>query len=413
MLSARAGRLSTSAIRDILKVVGRPGMISMAGGIPAPDSIPVDIVRRLVPAALDRYGTTVLQYDRTEGFIPLLEALREYLASLDIAVSVEDIVVTAGAQSALDLVGRVMISEGDVVAVESPTYLGAIQAFGAYDAHLVEIECDDHGPIPERLDRLLRHRHVKLIYLIPNFQNPSGRTLSAARRMRIAELIRRYRVLLLEDDPYRELRYRGEALPTIKSLAPEQVIYVGSFSKILCPGLRVGYAAAPSPVVRYMVKAKQAADLHTGTLSQALAALYMEQGHMAAHLPVIRNLYRARCRAMLNALAAYMPEGYRWSAPDGGMFIWGEAPGGVDMSRINEAVIERGTVFVPGQYFFVRPERGRHTFRLNFTMPTADRIEKAVRILAAVLVDTAGDSTPVHVTDETISPERRIHAVGN
>ena len=385
LLASRTQTMGVNAIREILKVVSRPGMISLAGGIPAPESFPLDVMGRLYQAVLDKYGAGALQYDPTEGFGPLREALADYLVRFEIRAAAGQILIASGSQGVLDALGMVLISKGDRVAVESPTYIGALQAFAPYEPRYVTIATDDEGMIPEALESALRREKIKFIYLVPTFQNPTGRTLSLARRQAVADIIQRYGALLVEDDPYSALRYRGDALPSIKSLAWDHVVYVGTLSKVLAPGLRIGFCVAPAALRRWLVIVKQGIDLHTSTLGQALAAVYLAGGHLESHLPKILALYRPRLVALLAAMERYFPPSFRWSRPQGGMFVWAQGPEGMDMTEVYKKAVARNVAFVPGQYFYARPGEGRETLRLNFTMSDEATLTRAVEILAEVL----------------------------
>ena len=385
LLARRTQTMGASAIREILKVVYRPGMISLAGGIPAPESFPMDILKQLTDAVIAKYGSRAFQYDQTEGFVPLREALVAYLATKNIECTANDILIASGSQGVLDGLGKILISPGDRVAVEAPTYLGALQAFAPYEPRYVQIETDDHGILPDALESALKREPVKMIYLVSNFQNPTGRTLSMERRLVIAEIVRRYNALLVEDDPYGDLRYRGSPLPAIKTLAPDQTVYVSTLSKVLAPGLRMGFCLAPGFIHRWLVLAKQGVDLHTSTFNQALAAEYLGEGHLDRHLPNIIELYRPRQQAMLNAMNRFFPEGFSWSKPDGGMFIWASGPDGMDMEIVNQTAISRNTAFVPGTFFYAHPGDGRETLRLNYTMADEKQLARAIEILGGVL----------------------------
>jgi 2-aminoadipate transaminase len=387
LLADRTRLMSANAIREILKVVAKPGMISLAGGIPSPDSFPMDIIRELEDRTLRKYGSSAFQYDRTEGFMPLCEALSVWLQRKGILADSDSIRITSGSQGALLQLGMILLSKGDAVAVEAPTYLGALTAFNPFEPRYLRVDTDGDGMVPEALDRLLERERVKFVYLIPNFQNPTGRTLSEERRKVLAEILVRRDALLVEDDPYGDLRYRGRPLPTVKSLAPDHVVYCGSLSKIFAPGLRIGYVVAPEPIRRWMVLAKQGIDLHTSTLTQALAAEYISGGFLDKHLPEILAIYRPKQEAMLQALDRHMPKTCRWTRPDGGMFIWVEGPAGLDTEKLYHKAVEHGVAFVPGKFFFTEPGEGIETMRLNYTMSDASTLEKAVRLLAGVLTD--------------------------
>ncbi|WP_319406464.1 PLP-dependent aminotransferase family protein [uncultured Desulfosarcina sp.] len=387
LLARRTHNMGASAIREILKVVSKPGMISLAGGIPAPESFPMTIIRQLTETVLEKYGPSAFQYDLTEGFLPLREALMDYLLGKGIAAAAEQILISSGSQGVLDSLGKILIDPGDRVALEAPTYLGALQAFTPYEPAYVQIDTDDQGMLPDALATALSQHPVKFIYLVPNFQNPTGRTLPMNRRRAIADIIRQFDTLLVEDDPYGDLRYRGTPLPPIKTLAPDHVVYISTLSKVFAPGLRMGFCLAPDLISRWLVLAKQGVDLHTSTFNQALAAEYLAGGHLKRHLPRIVALYRPRQEAMLDAMARFFPESFTWSAPDGGMFVWVKGPEGIDMETVNQKAVARMTAFVPGTYFFARPGDGRETMRLNYTMADEETLTRAIKILGDVLGD--------------------------
>jgi len=276
LLADRTQNMASSAIREILKVASRPGMISLAGGLPADEAFPTSILQDLTERVFEKYGFLALQYDCTEGFMPLRQALALHLAEKKgLCASKEDVLIASGSQGVLDALGKILISRGNRIAVEAPTYLGALQAFKPYGPEYVSLETDEEGIIPEALEEALHRGPIQLVYLVPTFQNPTGRTLSVARRAHLAEIIRRHEILVVEDDPYSDLRYEGGSLPPLQLFAPDHVIYVGTLSKIFAPGLRIGYCLAPEKVREWLVLAKQGVDLHTGTLSQALAAEYL------------------------------------------------------------------------------------------------------------------------------------------
>lgn len=386
-LASRTNQIGVNAIREILKVVSQPGMISLAGGIPAPESFPLDLMGRLYQTVLEKYGADLLQYGPTEGFGPLREALADYLHLRGIRTSADAILVSSGSQGSLDALGMVLISTGDIIAVEAPTYIGAIQAFRPYGPRFVTIETDECGLVPESLESALIHEDIKFIYLVPTFQNPTGGTLTLERRMAVARLIQEHGVLLVEDDPYSALRYRGDDLPTLKSLAPEHVVYVGTLSKIFSPGLRIGFCVAPEALRRWLVIVKQGVDLHTSTLGQALAAEYLDGGHLQNHLPRILSLYEPRQKAMLAAMDSCFPGDFDWSRPEGGMFIWCRGPSGLDMEVVYQKALTRNIAFVPGRYFFVQADRGLETMRLNYTMTDERTLGTAIGILGEILND--------------------------
>lgn len=385
MLAHRTHNMGASAIREILKVVSKPGMISLAGGIPAPESFPMAIIRQITETVLEKYGPRAFQYDLTEGFLPLREALVGYLLEKGIAAAPDQILISSGSQGVLDSLGKILIDPGDRVALEAPTYLGALQAFTPYEPKYVQIDTDNKGMRPEALEAALSGHPVKFVYLVPNFQNPTGRTLPLKRRRAIAEILRRFDTLLVEDDPYGDLRYRGTPIPPIKTLAPDHVVYLSTLSKIFAPGLRMGFCLAPHLISQWLVLAKQGVDLHTSTFNQALAAEYLAGGHLKRHLPHIIDLYRPRQEALLDAMTRFFPESFSWSAPDGGMFVWVKGPAGMDMETVNQMAVARMTAFVPGTYFFARPGDGRETMRLNYTMADEETLTGAIKIIGDVL----------------------------
>ncbi|RIK44900.1 MAG: PLP-dependent aminotransferase family protein [Chloroflexi bacterium] len=394
LLADRTEVMGVNAIREILKVVSQPGMVSLAGGIPAPESFPLGILQELGTIVQEKYGAGAFQYDATEGFAPLRAALVDYLAGRGIRATADDILVASGSQGVLDSMGKVFLNRGDLVAVEAPTYLGALQAFNPYEPRYVQIATDGDGVIPAALEEVVRSRQIKFIYLTPTFQNPTGRTLSLARRQEVARLIQQYNVMLIEDDPYSDLRYHGKPLPPIKTFAPDHVVYVSTLSKVFAPGLRIGFCAAPPAVRKWLVIVKQGVDLHTSTYNQALATEYLAGGYLRRHLPNIIELYRPRQLAMLHALDRHLPEGFTWSQPAGGMFIWVEGPPGLDAEALYWQAVARKVAFVPGKFFFARRGDGLATMRLNFTMVDETTIDRALCVLAEAIaaMQTMGEA---------------------
>ncbi len=396
LLAHRTNKMSASSIREILKVVSQPGMVSLAGGIPAPESFPIKLIPMLIETVLNKYGSAALQYDRTEGFIPLQEALSHYLfQKKGIKAMPHEIHISSGSQGVLDAIGKTLISKGDPIAVEAPTYLGAIQAFDPYEPEYVTLKTDDEGLVPESLDSVLSNTLIKFVYLVPTFQNPTGRTLSMERRIMIAQIISRHGAMLIEDDPYSDLRYDGESLLPIKILAPEHVVYVGTLSKIFAPGLRIGYYLAPKDLREWLVIVKQGVDLHTSTLNQAIAAEYLSGGHLDRHLPEIIRLYKPKKDAMLQSLEKYFPDDFKWSKPEGGMFLWAEGPQGFDAEDLYQRCLRKGVAFVPGKYFFADKINGLETMRLNFTMADKKEIDHSIKVLSRGIAD-ARDYTVCH-----------------
>jgi len=388
LLASRTEFMSSSVIREILKQASRPGMISLAGGIPAPETFPMDILEEVFLKVIKRWGSSAFQYDLTEGFTPLREAAVPYLSRYSVEVSTKEILVSSGSQGLLDSLGKALISPGDLVAVESPTYLGAIQAFNPYGPRYVEIESDENGVVPKSLEKVLVKDSPKFVYMVPTFQNPTGRTIPLERRRAIADIIVTYNALLIEDDPYAALRYRGEDIPSIKSMAPDHVLYATTLSKVFAPGLRVGLFVPPSEELgTWLVKAKQGTDLHTSTLSQAMAAIYLESGYLEKRLPLICNFYHPRLKALLEAMDEYFPPEWNWSRPEGGMFLWAEGPERTNILELYKKALSRDVAFVPGEYFYANSENSRQAMRLNFTNADPDTLRHAVKTLASLIVN--------------------------
>ena len=388
-LLARSGHAPrASAIRDLLSVTERPDVISFAGGLPAPELFPAAGLRAAFDAVLREDAGGALQYGPTPGHRPLRELIAERLARRGIRCDVEEVVVTTGSQQALDLVGRTLIGRGMGVVVESPSYVGALQAFSGRDAAFVPVPADEHGL---RVDALGAGAGVEraFVYTVPTFQNPAGITMSLERRRRLLDRTRELGLAVVEDDPYSELRYDGDPVPALRALpGGEEVIHLGTFSKVLSPGLRLGFAVAPRPVAERLVLAKQGADLHTDSLVQRAVVRFCRDHDLDAHVLTLRAAYRERRDAMLDALAELMPAGTRWTRPEGGMFVWVTLPDGVNAMTLLPAAVERGVAFVPGAAFHV-DGGGVDALRLNFTNEPPALIREGVARLAAAL-DRAG-----------------------
>lgn len=360
--------INGSAIREIFKLLARPGMISFAGGNPSNTALEPDVIAQLSTEVLEKYGASLLQYGATDGFTPFRESAAEFLKTEQVRCSAETILPVQGGSQAFDLLLKALINPGDVILVESPTFLGAIQAMREYNATLIAMPTDDQGVIVEAAEELIRKHHPKMMYVIPTFQNPTGITLSLERRKALAELAAKYGVVIAEDDPYRDLRYEGEALPPIQSFDEEGwVVYMSSFSKYVAPGLRLGAAAVNNPLLlRKMVIGKQSADVHSPLLNQAIVDAYLRKGLMPAHLERIRAGYREQLGAMLEGFKDF-PAGTKHTLPQGGLFVWAELPEGADGMKVFDAALDNGVAFVPGTHFY--PDSGHlNTMRLNFSM---------------------------------------------
>ncbi len=377
--SRRARALSSSAIREILKVTASPDVISFAGGIPAPETFPVDLLHSASECIFANEAREALQYSLTEGYLPL----RQWVASRH-AADVDQVLITTGSQQALDLLAKALLDPGATVLVESPTYLGALQAFSLFEPIFTELACDDAGVCTERLAPA-DVADARLAYLMPNFQNPTGRLMSAERRHDFCRLMNDAGVLIAEDDPYGELGFHGQSLPSLRSINPEGVAYLGSFSKVLAPGLRVGYVVAPAWLTSKLTQLKQAADLHSSTFDQRLAYQVLSSGAMPARLDGVRTLYASRCEAMLQALQDTMPAEVRWNHPDGGMFIWVNLPPDCDSHRLLQLSLDIGqatrVAFVPGAPFHAVVPRS-DCLRLSFATVDPGRIRTGICQLA-------------------------------
>jgi 2-aminoadipate transaminase len=392
LMARRTERMSSSIIREILKFAQQPDIISLAGGWPAAGLFPSEELAAICCDVLTGESEAALQYGVTEGYTPLRRLLAEAARARGMQATEGNVVITSGSQQALDLAGRVLIDAGDAVLVERPTYLGMLQAWGAYGARFVTVPLDDDGMCVAAAEEAIRREHVKLVYAMPNFHNPAGVTLCRQRRLQLLELAHRYGLAVIEDDPYGELRYEGEPLPSLyaldASLAGEGdercVIYTSTFSKTLAPGMRLGWVFAPPGVARQLVLAKQGTDLHTNTFCQVVAYEYARRGLLEPHVEEIRATYRKRRDAMLAALAAHMPPGVRWTRPAGGLFLWLMLPEGVDSVKLLDDACAQKVAFVPGPAFHADGS-GRNAMRLTFASSTPEVIEEGVRRLAGVL----------------------------
>ncbi|HUB07333.1 MAG TPA: PLP-dependent aminotransferase family protein [Myxococcales bacterium] len=385
LLARRMGRMQASAVREILKVAERPDVLSFAGGLPAPELFPVQAIAEAHAEVLFNAGASALQYGVTEGFGPLREWIAGRLAAHGAAFPVESILVTTGSQQGIDLAAKILLDPGDVVVVENPSYLAALQVFNGYEVELEPVGSDDEGLAVDELEDLLARRRVKLVYVVPEFQNPKGTTLSLARRERLIRLAARHGFAILEDDPYGELRFEGERLPPLAALDDAGVvIHLGTFSKTLAPGLRIGWLAAAPHLVAAATVAKQAADLHSSTLAQRAAAALLSTFDYEGHLDTLRATYGARSKAMMAALSRHLPAGTRWTRPEGGLFLWAQLPGGLDAGEILPLALEQKVAFVPGAPFFANHAR-RDFLRLNFSNRPPDAIELGMERLGRVL----------------------------
>ena len=399
----RMNILRASDIREILKITQRPEVISFAGGLPAPEFFPSREIAEVACRVLEREGTRALQYSTTEGHAPLRAQIAARMnAKCGTQLSPDEILMTTGSQQGLDLIGKIFLDRDDVVVCESPTYLGAVMAFNTFRPRWIEIPTDENGMDVRALETALgRERNVKLIYVVPNFQNPSGRTWSLERRKELLALAVRHDIPVVEDNPYGELRFAGEPIPAIQSMdTTGMVISLGTLSKIFCPGLRVGWIAARRRFLDKLVIVKQGADLHSSTFDQMVASEYLASYSIDENIRRILVAYRARRDVMVKALELEMPEGVRFSRPKGGLFLWVELPEGIDARELLPRCLKRDVAFVPGGSFF--PARNRdNTLRLNFSNMPEDRIVEGIRRLSAVLREMMAE----HSRHHDIAPE--------
>jgi 2-aminoadipate transaminase len=389
----RTHRMKSSAIRELLKLTEMPDIISFAGGLPAPDVFPVKEFEEACQRVLREKGAVALQYGATEGYLPLRELIARHTNRFGIQVTPENILITSGSQQALDLLGKVFINEGDRIVVEAPTYLGALQAWNIYGADYVTVPSDENGMIVEDLEAALR-AGPKFIYALPNFHNPLGVTIPLERRLRLVELADRYGVPIIEDDPYGELRFEGSHIPPIVVLDEKlhvqnghytgNVIYLSTFSKTLAPGIRLAWVIAPPEVIQKLVTAKQGADLHTSSFNQMVAYEVAKNGFLEKHIEHIIEVYRERRNVMLDSLEEHMPEGVKWTHPQGGLFLWLTLPEHMSSVDIFRDAVEQRVAFVPGESFYAL-DGGHNTMRLNFSNATPEMINEGIARLARVV----------------------------
>lgn len=395
--AARTQGMSGSAIRELLKYTSSPDIISFGGGFPAPEVFPIQKFKEACDVVLTEMGEQALQYGPTEGYFPLRQLIANNAAKYGIVVSPCNVLITSGSQQALDLLGKIFINRGDRILVESPTYLGAIQAWNAYGANYVTIPLDENGMQTQHLEELIK-TNLKFIYVLPNFQNPTGVTLSLERRKQLIEIANFNGVPIIEDDPYGQLRYEGEHLPPVVVLDDEirskdtpiysgNVIYTSTFSKILAPGLRLAWVVAPEDVIKKLTQAKQGTDLHTSTLNQYIAYQVASSPFMREHIRHIREVYHERRDTMLQALQEYMPEGTRWTNPKGGLFLWAMLPEGYDTTAIFPKAISAKVAYVPGESFHPNGG-GKNTMRLNFSACKPEVINEGIKRLAKVIKES-------------------------
>lgn len=383
----RLDLLDSSDIGDLLRLIARPDIISFAGGLPAPELFPVEALKQAGIAVMEEMGTIACQYSSTEGLPQLREKIVERMAvKNNIHATPEQVLITSGSQQGLDFAARVFIDKGDVILVESPSYLGAINAFKACEPTFIEVPTDDGGMVMEELEKVLATtENVKMIYVIPDFQNPTGRTWSLERRTKFMEIVNKYEVPVIEDNPYGELRFENDTMPALKSLDTKGlVVYLGTLSKIMVPGFRLGWVCAEDEILSKFNTMKQGADLQTSTLTQLQANKYMDMNNLDEHVNKIREVYKHRRDVMMKAMKEYFPKEAKFTYPDGGLFTWVELPDYIDTKEMALQCLEKKVAYVPGGSFF--PNGGKNNcFRMNYSCMSDEKIIEGVKALAEVI----------------------------
>ncbi len=390
LYSERARNLIASDIREILKIMREPDLISFAGGMPNPDTFPISVIGEIAQTVLNDSIAESLQYGVTEGHMPLREALADRMRMRGVECEPENILVTSGAQQAIDLTSQLLLDPQACVLTESPTFVAALIGLRGYMVKIHSVSLDEEGIIVDILEEKLKGLHLagihpRMLYVIPNFQNPKGVTMSEPRRRKIVDLANEFDFIVLEDDPYYNLRFEGDQIPPIKAFDDSgRVIYASSFSKILSPGMRIGWIVSHRDIIRKITLLKQTSDVCTNVLSQCIAAEYLSKGHLDKQLPKIRELYHRKQKVMLSSLEEYFPSEARWTRPQGGMFLWVELPENIDTQQLQSKALERKVAFIHGSLFF--PDgSGRNTMRLSYSHPTDDQIREGIRRLGEVI----------------------------
>lgn len=383
----RMENIKASEIRELLKLTDKPEMISFAGGLPAPELFPVERLKVITVRVLESSGMEALQYATTEGFMPLRCKISKRMnRRYGTTLTERNILITSGSQQGLDFSGKIFLNEGDVVLCESPTYLGAINAFNAYRPNMLEVPTDNEGMLLDQLEQILNTiKNIKLIYTIPDFQNPSGRSWSVERRRKFMKLLEGRNIPVLEDAPYSELRFEGEMPPVLKSFDTEgKVIYLGTFSKVFCPGMRIGWVAADEKILEKYILVKQGADLHSAGITQRIISIYMDMYELDEDIEKIRLVYKSRRDAMCSALLSELSSGTRFTYPEGGLFTWVELEDDIDTKELLEECLKSNVAFVPGTSFFPNGG-GTNAMRLNFSNMPEDRIAEGIRVLGQII----------------------------
>ena len=395
-MAGRTEGMKSSTIRELLKLLQQPDLISFAGGLPAPEFFPLREIEEACQYVLENDGAKALQYSATEGYQPLKEYLAQSMHKYGVPAVPENVLLTNGSQQALDLVGKLFLDPGDTVITGRPTYLGAIQAWNAYQARFRTVPLDTEGMRVDKLEGVYQQvvdetgKPPKLIYVLPNFHNPAGTTLPLERRQKLGEVAAKLDLPIVEDDPYGALRYEGEDIPPICSLVPERTIYLSTFSKTLAPGLRLGWIVCPEVLIQRFVQAKQGSDLHTGTFVQYVANDICQRGLLKQHVKELRKVYRERRDTMLEAMDEYWPDCCRWTRPEGGLFLWAKVPEEINTKDFFQQALKEKVAYVPGFSFYPNEDGGFDAMRLNFSYCRPDIIVAGIRRLGIALKKTLG-----------------------
>jgi 2-aminoadipate transaminase len=390
LYASRTGALKSSAIRDLLSVTARSDIISLAGGLPYTKDFRMDKIVGAVKKTMNHQGSAALQYGPTEGHLGLKQHISKLMQKENLEIDPEDFIVTGGSQQGLDLLGKIFIDPGDIILVEAPSYVGALNAFAAYEPHIIGVPLDDNGLQVDLLEQVLNElvkaeKKAKFLYLVPNFHNPAGVTLIQARRRKLIELSEKYQLVIIEDNPYGQLRYEGKFIPPLRSM-DEKVIYLGTFSKIFSPGLRLGWLVAPRPILEKIVFGKQAADLCSSSFTQMLLEEFFNVNELDSYLENLVKMYKSRRDAMLGALEEFFPKQTSWTKPKGGFFIWAKLPEYIDTTEMLAEAITHKVAYVPGRAFFA-DNSGKNYMRLAYCYPNEDEIVEGVRRLSLVIKD--------------------------
>ncbi len=385
-IAGRVSHLKASAIREIFKLIGQADIISMAGGAPAPESFPGEELSQIAADILKNSPQIALQYGTTEGYVPLQDMVRERMRAIDCYKENDELIIVSGGQQGIDFTLKSMVNDFEGVIVEEPSFIGTLNSARSYNAKLFGVPVLEDGMDLDMAEEILKKENIKIIYTIPTFQNPSGITMSLEKRKRLLALAEKYDVYIIEDNPYGELRFSGDCVPNIKSLDTNgRVIYVGSFSKILSPGLRLGWTVAPAPISDRIAVVKQVSDVHTALLNQMMAAEFMRRYSMEEHIEKLCKMYKERCEMMLASMEQYFPDNVQYTRPCGGIFIYCTLPKGSNTIELFAKALEKKVAFVPGHTFMVDIDTPANTFRLNYSAINPQNIDKGIRILSEVI----------------------------